>query len=50
MTLEGVFGAVFSILFKYEVLSYSLIIGGLLIMLSLFISEYDFNSLKKPKD
>jgi drug/metabolite transporter (DMT)-like permease len=39
MTLEAVFGSVFSILFGYEKLTWSLAAGGGLILLSIIISE-----------
>lgn len=39
MTLEALFGSLFSILFGYDKLTWSLTIGGCLILLSLVISE-----------
>jgi len=50
MTLEGLFGAIFSVLFKFDKMNISLIIGGELIMVSLIISEYDFNRLRFRKN
>lgn len=46
MTLEAVFGSIFSVLFGFDRLTLSLFIGGSLIMLSLAISEIRFT--KKP--
>lgn len=43
MTLEGLFGAIFSVIFGYDIMSRSLVLGGALIMISLVISEYDFS-------
>lgn len=42
MTLEGVFGSIFSVIFGFDKMDWSLVIGGSLIMLSLLVSEYDF--------
>lgn len=42
MTLEAVFGSIFSILFGYDKLTWALAIGGFLIMLSLVVSEIQF--------
>lgn len=50
MTLEGVFGSIFSVMFRFEKMSWSLVIGGALIMLSLVISEYDFKKGRLHKN
>lgn len=47
MTLEGVFGTIFSISFGFEPLTKATLVGGTLIFISLIISEYDFSSLPK---
>jgi len=44
-TFEGVFGTLFSILFKVEELTIAIIIGGSIIFLGVIISELNFNSL-----
>lgn len=46
MTLEAVFGSIFSVLFGFDRFTLSLFVGGSLIMLSLAISEIRFT--KKP--
>lgn len=48
MTLEAVFGSIFSVIFGFDRLTLSLFIGGSLIMLSLVISEIRFP--QKPRD
>lgn len=50
MTLEAVFGSIFSILFGYDKLTWSLGIGGLLIMISLGVSEIQFIKPRKSID
>ena len=47
MTLEGVFGTIFSISLGFEPLTKATLVGGTLIFVSLIISEYDFSSLPK---
>lgn len=42
MTLEGVFGSTFSVIFGYDKLAWTLIVGGLLIALSLIAYEFPF--------
>lgn len=49
LTLEGVFGAIFSIIWGYDVIDKSLVIGGLLIMASLIFYEIDFKFFNKFK-
>lgn len=49
MTLEGLFGAIFSVLFGFDVISGSLFLGGSLIMASLFISEIDFKGIRDKR-
>lgn len=44
MMLEGVFGSVFSILFGYEKFTVNLLVGGSLILCSLFLSEVPVKS------
>ncbi|MEG0020742.1 MAG: DMT family transporter, partial [Oscillospiraceae bacterium] len=46
LMLEGVWGCIFSLLFGYESFSFSLLIGGALIIASLVLSEISF---KKPQ-
>lgn len=48
MTLEAVFGSIFSVIAGYDRLTVSLFIGGSLIMLALFVSEIRFIRRKKP--
>jgi drug/metabolite transporter (DMT)-like permease len=48
LTLEAVFGSIFSVIFGFDRLTLSLFIGGSLIMLSLVISEIRFP--QKPRD
>ncbi len=47
MTLEALFGSIFSIIFGYDKLSWSLGVGGALILFSLVISEIQFFKSKK---
>ena len=42
LMLEGVFGAIFSVLFGYEPFTMNLLIGGSLIICSLILSEIQF--------
>ena len=46
LTLEGFFGGIFSIFYGDE-LTWNLIVGGLLIIISVLIQEFDFSILKK---
>lgn len=45
MTLESVFGSIFSITFGFEPLTGKLVVGGTLIMLSIILMELDFKLL-----
>lgn len=49
MTLEAVFASIFSVMFNYDKMSRSLIIGGALIMTSLLITKIDFTQFKRNK-
>ena len=44
---EGIFGAIFSILLGFEALDPAVVVGGLIIFLSLVISEMDFAKIKR---
>ena len=44
---EGIFGAIFSILLGFEALDPAIVVGGLIIFLSLVISEMDFAKIKR---
>lgn len=47
---EGLFGSVFSVILGLEPLTASLLIGGLIILTSVILSELDFDLLKKAFD
>ena len=49
LMFESVFGSIFSILFGFEKFTLNLLIGGLLIVTSLVISEVDFKAAVKNK-
>ena len=42
LMLEGVFGAIFSVMFGYEPFTMNLLVGGALIVCSLILSEIQF--------
>ena len=50
LMFESVFGSIFSIMFGFEKFTFSLLIGGSLIVASLVISEIDFRTVKKQKN
>ena len=47
LTLEGVFGSMFSVIFGYDLLSWELVIGGVLIVIAILICELNINSFYK---
>ncbi len=42
LSLEGMFASIFSVILGYEALSWSLVVGGAVIMVSIFILEINF--------
>lgn len=50
MTLEAFFGSVFSIILGYDKATWTLLVGGFLILTSLFISEFPFPNPQKDKN
>jgi len=46
LTLEGFFGGIFSLFYGDEI-TWNLIVGGLLIIISVLVQEFDFSILKK---
>lgn len=50
MTLEAFFGSVFSIIIGYDKATWTLVIGGFLILVSLFISEFSFSDKLNRKN
>ncbi len=49
LLLEGVFGSIFSIMFGFEEFTLNLALGGSLILVSLILSELEFDFLKIKK-
>ncbi len=49
MSLESVFGVLFSVLFYHEIITLKLLIGFTLIFIAVLMSETKFSFLRKPK-
>lgn len=50
MTSEAVFAAIFSVLLGFENFRFSMLVGGILIMISLIIAEFDFKSFQSGRE
>lgn len=49
MGMEALFATLFAVLLHYEALTLNLIIGGLIMLLAIFITEFNFNKKKSLK-